>query len=206
MHSTTRGTIVTWKNDKAYGFIRPAEGGRDVFVHLRDFGRIAREPRVGDVVSFQKMSDGTGKVRAADVSIQGMQRHVSRPRQSVHLAPSTASLAVALAYFTAIAWLVARHGLPMVVPGVFLAASLVAFLMYAFDKAAAMNRRWRTRESTLLLAGLMGGWPGALVAQGMFRHKSSKASFQAAFWMTVVLNCAALAWWCFFRASAAQPS
>lgn len=206
MHSTIRGRIVTWKADKAYGFIRPDEGGKDVFVHLRDFGRIAREPRVGDVVSFQKMSDGAGKSRAADVSIRGVERQTTRPRQSVELAPRLLHLVVALAFFMATAWLVVAHGLPIMVPGTFLGASLIAFLVYAFDKAAAMNRRWRTSESTLLLVGLLGGWPGALVAQGMFHHKSSKPSFQAAFWITVALNCAAVTWWCFFRASAAQPS
>jgi len=206
MRSTTRGRIVTWKADKAYGFIRPDEGGKDVFVHLRDFGRIARDPRVGDVVSFQRMSDGAGKTRAADVSIQGLQRQTFRPRQSVHLAPRPSHLFVALTFLAVTAWLVVGHGLPLMVPAVFLAASLIAFLLYAFDKAAAMNRRWRTRESTLLLVGLLGGWPGALVAQGMFHHKSSKPSFQAAFWITAALNCAAIAWWCFFRASAGQSS
>jgi len=56
-----------------------------------------------------------------------------------------------------------------------------------------------TWESTLLLVGLLGGWPGALVAQGMFHHKSSKISFQAAFWFSVIANSAAVAWWFFFR-------
>ena len=57
-----------------------------------------------------------------------------------------------------------------------------------------MRNARRTPESTLHLFGLLGGWPGALAAQRLFRHKSSKASFQATYWITVVLNCAALAW------------
>ncbi|MGE0581020.1 MAG: DUF1294 domain-containing protein [Steroidobacteraceae bacterium] len=199
MLSTTRGKIVTWKADKAYGFIRPDEGGRDVFVHLRDFGRVAREPRVGDVVRFQRMSDGSGKVRAADVSIPGLERRPTGARQSVQLASWPRHLMLALACFAALGWLAVYRDLPIVVPAAFLLASPVAFLMYAFDKAAAMNNRWRTKESTLLLVGLLGGWPGALLAQGMFRHKSSKQSFQAAFWLSVIANIAAIAWWCFFR-------
>jgi uncharacterized membrane protein YsdA (DUF1294 family) len=62
------------------------------------------------------------------------------------------------------------------------------FFAYAFDKAAARAGRWRTAEATLLLLGLVGGWPGALLAQQLLRHKSSKAPFRAAFWVTVALN------------------
>ena len=83
--------------------------------------------------------------------------------------------------------------LPRAVLGVYFAASVVAFLAYAFDKSAAEKEQWRTKESTLHLFGLMGGWPGALLAQKVFRHKSRKQEFQTVFWVTVVLNCVALA-------------
>jgi uncharacterized membrane protein YsdA (DUF1294 family) len=92
--------------------------------------------------------------------------------------------------------LAAFSPLLVVIPAVYLLLSLVTFMLYAFDKAAAMNRRWRTREQTLLFAGLLGGWPGALVGQRMFRHKPRKMSFQVQFWCTVALNCAVLAWAC----------
>ncbi|WP_342114989.1 DUF1294 domain-containing protein [Pseudoduganella sp. OTU4001] len=71
-------------------------------------------------------------------------------------------------------------------------ASVVCFIAYALDKSAARNGRHRTPERTLLLLGLAGGWPGALAAQQLLRHKSSKTSFLAKFWLTVVLNMAAL--------------
>ena len=77
--------------------------------------------------------------------------------------------------------------------GVYVAASVVAFIAYAFDKSAAEKEQWRTKESTLHLFGLIGGWPGALLAQKVFRHKSRKREFQTVFWATVVLNCVALA-------------
>lgn len=71
-------------------------------------------------------------------------------------------------------------------------ASVACFIAYALDKAAARKGRRRTPERTLLLLGLAGGWPGALAAQHWLRHKSSKTSFLARFWFTVVLNVAAL--------------
>ena len=67
-------------------------------------------------------------------------------------------------------------------------------MAYAMDKAAAESRRWRIAEDTLHIWGLIGGWPGALFAQQRLRHKTSKTSFQVMFWITVVLNCAALGW------------
>ena len=49
-------------------------------------------------------------------------------------------------------------------------------------------------ENTLHLLALLGGWPGALVAQAQFRHKTRKVSFRAVFWLTVAVNLAALGW------------
>lgn len=72
--------------------------------------------------------------------------------------------------------------------------SIVSFYLYRQDKIAAQHDRWRTSEATLHLADLLGGWPGALIAQRRYRHKSSKSSFQIGFWTTVLLNCAALGW------------
>lgn len=46
----------------------------------------------------------------------------------------------------------------------------------------------------LHLLALIGGWPGALIAQRVFRHKSRKPSFRIVFLFTVVVNCAALLW------------
>ena len=77
---------------------------------------------------------------------------------------------------------------PIAFAVIYLAASLTAFLAYAFDKSAAKGGRWRTSESTLHLLALAGGWPGALLAQQFLRHKSVKASFRSVFWGTVVLN------------------
>lgn len=84
--------------------------------------------------------------------------------------------------------------LPLAVLVIYLVASLVTFFTYGFAKSAASRDQWRTRESTLHVFALLGGWPGALAAQRLLRHKSAKASFQATFWVTVAINCGALGW------------
>ena len=71
---------------------------------------------------------------------------------------------------------------------------LATLLVYRADKAAAEAGRWRTSEVTLHLLALVGGWPGALVARHLFRHKTTKQPFVLVFWLTVVANCGALVW------------
>lgn len=72
--------------------------------------------------------------------------------------------------------------------------SLFTFLLYFKDKKAAQKGKWRTPESSLHVCSLLCGWPGALIAQTKLRHKSSKTFFKVYYWLTVLLNCFALAW------------
>ncbi len=76
----------------------------------------------------------------------------------------------------------------------YMVVSIITFTVYAIDKSAATKGTWRTSESTLHLLSLVGGWPGALVAQQKLRHKSKKQFFRFVYWITVALNCALLSW------------
>ena len=60
------------------------------------------------------------------------------------------------------------------------AASLLALLLYGFDKSAARRGARRVPESRLLLLGLLGGAAGALAGMLLFRHKTRRAGFWAA--------------------------
>lgn len=102
---------------------------------------------------------------------------------------------ITVAVFAAVvAALLVLGKLPLEILFVYVISGGVTFLAYAFDKAAAMNDRWRTRENTLHLLSLAGGWPAALIAQRMFRHKTHKEEFQSSFWFTVLANCGILFW------------
>ena len=74
-------------------------------------------------------------------------------------------LLFALLFATFVAASVWAGTLSPLVLALYLGASLVTFAAYALDKSAAQKGQWRTRESTLHLLGLIGGWPGALIAQ-----------------------------------------
>lgn len=83
-----------------------------------------------------------------------------------------------------------RFGLPPWIGFGYLLASVVCFALYASDKSAARARLRRTPERVLLLVGLAGGWPGAVLAQQWLRHKTAKTSFRIKFWCTVLVNVA----------------
>jgi uncharacterized membrane protein YsdA (DUF1294 family) len=104
-----------------------------------------------------------------------------------------ASFAVSAVFLLVVIILVASKVAPIQVLGVYAVLSVVSFVAYGWDKHAAVSGGWRTPERTLHLLSLAGGWPGALVAQTVFRHKTRKRSFQIAFWFTVVANCILLA-------------
>ena len=70
--------------------------------------------------------------------------------------------------------------------------SIITYGVYALDKTAAQNAGGRTPESALHLMSLVGGWPGALIAQVHLRHKTRKPSFLIGYWFTVIVNCIAL--------------
>jgi uncharacterized membrane protein YsdA (DUF1294 family) len=71
---------------------------------------------------------------------------------------------------------------------------MLAYITYAIDKKAAINNRRRVSEKTLHLLGVVGGWPGAFLAQQRLRHKTQKTAFQVTFWLTVVVNLVCAGW------------
>jgi uncharacterized membrane protein YsdA (DUF1294 family) len=75
-----------------------------------------------------------------------------------------------------------------VLAGVPVAVSVVVFLLYRLDKLRAGAGEWRVPEWVLHLGESAAGWPGAFVAQRVYRHKSAKISYQMIFWLIVLLH------------------
>ena len=88
-------------------------------------------------------------------------------------------------YGSLVLWLRAASVIPLAAYGV---VSVVAFFLYWSDKRKARADTWRTPENVLHAVELAGGWPGALLAQQMFRHKTRKVSFQLVFWLIVLAH------------------
>lgn len=80
----------------------------------------------------------------------------------------------------------------IVIPVAALAVNVACFVLYAADKSAARAGRRRVPERTLLAVGIAGGWPGAVAAQVLLRHKTRKKRFRSAFRLSVGLNIVAV--------------
>jgi uncharacterized membrane protein YsdA (DUF1294 family)/cold shock CspA family protein len=185
----TKGRITSWNDEKAYGFISPLTGGGRIFVHIKAFSNRARRPAVGDIVTYSISTDSRGRPCAEAANIAGVPQQ-ARPKPSSGVLPQS----IAAAFLTAVGVATLLSAIPMPVLVVYLVVSAGTFAAYMLDKAQAEKGAWRISENKLHVLALVGGWPGALVAQTRLRHKTRKQPFRAVFWVTVVVNCAAFVW------------
>lgn len=192
-----QGRITQWNDERGFGFVEPNGGGERVFLHIKAFASRHHRPAVDQLVKYTLAHDGRGRAQAVQaewVDLAAMRnptrRQVHPPRSAVGhwrgvLAGIFVVLLVGLAMLRRLPyWLVAVYGV----------ASLATYALYAHDKTAAQAGRWRTPERTLQWSALVGGWPGALLAQQRLHHKNRKVSFQLEFWLMISINVAALAW------------
>lgn len=182
------GRLKSWNDERGFGFIEPLQGGQEIFVHIKSFPSGTGRPAIGLPVTFEVELGPKGKKRAKAVQFPRTKRLPNTPRYE---SPATWTLPrlLAIPVFLLIYWFVAQHrSVSPWVAVVYLVASFIAFFAYAIDKSAARKNSWRTSEATLHWFGLACGWPGALLAQQLLRHKSTKQTFIAKYWATVIAN------------------
>ena len=178
------GTLASWNSDRGFGFITPVDGGPQVFAHVRAFPHGTATPEIGSNLSYEIEFTPDGKTRARFVRVAGTAPVQAYGRVSSNLLSYLPIVLFVVIYTTVeILW----HP-PYWVLFVYLGTSLICILIYSVDKSAAAQGRWRVSESALLLLGLAGGWPGAILAQRLLHHKTKKRSFQSAFAGSVVVN------------------
>lgn len=124
---------------------------------------------------------------------QARRDSLERPRDLSRPLPGWVSWAALTLFVALFGFAIVTLGLPPWLPILYLAVSVLTFVLYGYDKSAARRQRQRVSEQTLLALGILCGWPGALIAQQALRHKTRKRSFRRAFWRTVVLNVLLLA-------------
>ncbi|MFP8967816.1 DUF1294 domain-containing protein [Pokkaliibacter sp. CJK22405] len=175
------GQIVEWNDAKGYGFIDATTGERRIFLHISAIKERSRRPKVNDKVSFFIRDDEKGRANAVNVTLESA---AGLPWQ----------MGFAVLFMLAVIVLVVLGKQSWLWIPAYLLMSIVTFAFFAQDKHAAKRGAWRTPESTLQLFSLFCGWPGALFAQQMLRHKSKKGSFKATLWGCIVINLGAFGW------------
>ena len=175
--------MKVWNGDRGFGFVqRP--GAADLFLHIKAFPRGAEDPAVGDTVTFEVEAQPDGKLRAARAR-RSDEVYVPAVRPTHPLLGALAILAFAAIYvLVELFW----GPVPLWVLFAYLGVSAITFGAYAIDKSASRMRQRRVAETSLILLGMFGGWPGAILAQKLLRHKTAKLSFRAVFWASVLIN------------------
>ena len=183
-----KGLLTAWNDAKGFGFIAPEDDGERVFAHISSYTGRGR-PVANRKVTYSITKDGQGRLRAERFHYAGAAKVGASMAAGVWVAAT-----VVLVFFAILAALFHQGYLPVSILAAYGGVSLVLFVMYWIDKRAAQRDAQRTAEKTLHLFELCCGWPGALMAQQVLRHKTRKGSYQLVFWLAVLANLGALGW------------
>jgi len=184
-----KGKLIKWDDEKAFGFIVPNGGGDHVFIHKSAFSNRQKTPQIKDIITFSITKDKQGRYCAGEATFSGEKL---KKKQAKNVSKFSIYLSVIFLVLMMAALVIGRMPINLVL--LYLGGSTLTFILYAYDKSKAKRGAWRTPESTLHLFALVGGWPGAAIAQQTLRHKSQKKEFRFVFWLTVIANFCALAW------------
>jgi uncharacterized membrane protein YsdA (DUF1294 family)/cold shock CspA family protein len=189
--------LEEWNVAAGFGFLR--HGRRRIFLHVNDFSGPYRALKVGSMFRFRLGTDRKGRECAKNVTtLEGAAEKTRAPQKPAQkTAPrhwknnhpglrwTDFALLAGLLALPAIATFHRVTDLRLPAAWVVL-ASLVTFIVYRHDKRRAESGGWRVSELALHTLEVLGGWPGALLAQRQFRHKCSKLSYQLVFWLAVI--------------------
>lgn len=200
MNSPSRlhGTVCYWRDDKGFGFVSTDTTDR-LFFHIRDFtAPPAKRPQQGDRLSFTLGQDKQQRSCALAIELEEVVLAAVRPTKSSgpdfsHIQQQ--AWCFRYLFFALLLLSLLAGSFVFTVPLFYLEASLFTYWLYQIDKKMASNgQRSRLPEESLQMFSLIGGWPGALVAQKRLHHKVHKAPFQREFRFVIYGNSCFLLW------------
>ncbi len=135
-----RGQLIKWKDERGFGFIQPADGSREAFLHISELKDATRRLQLGDTIYYHVATED-GKIRACNAFISGARSQPTSP--SAIYKPTFIGKfpiwevlllsAVPLSGSIHLAWQIANPLLLIFYP----AMSLLTFGLYADDKSRA---------------------------------------------------------------------
>lgn len=188
-----QGRLKNWNDDKGFGFIAGEKGQPDLFIHISDFQQCSFRPQINQQITFTPSQDKRGRSRAINAHIAG-QNIKAKKNLLKGRSAGIFSIGFSVIFLILVVVLVIVEKLPWIVLYWYLMLSTLLFVLYKSDKQAAKLQYWRTKENTLHILSMIGGWPGALIAQQTLRHKSNKTSFRVIFFITLLVNLAGFGW------------
>lgn len=173
------GVVSEWNDQKGYGFISVNDEPIKIVFHIGDLSGHSVRPKVQEKVTFTLAKDGRGNLRATDVH-----------------RPITFGFPFALVIWFITMFVASLYLLhyPTFMISYLLLISGTAYSLYALDKVVSNHSRWQIPESLFHLTSILGGWPGAVLAQSLLRHKPISPSFNACFWLSVLLSLTLYVW------------
>ncbi len=178
-----QGTVCYWRDDKGFGFVITYHKER-VFFHIRDFKQTpARRPQQGDRLSFELGVDK--RQRRYAQSLQLEESSVAQIKPAKATGPNFSQIqqqawCFRYLFFALLLLSLLAGSFAFTVPLFYLEASLFTYWLYQIDKKlAASGHSSRLSEESLQMFSLIGGWPGALIAQKRLHHKVHKMPFNA---------------------------
>lgn len=91
----THGTLIKWNDERGFGFIAPAQGGDELFVHISEFNRRGVRPALNELVSFEIRTKSDGKREAVRVMRAGEGRRTPSARRRDSDAPARSAIGIA---------------------------------------------------------------------------------------------------------------
>lgn len=95
-----KGKLAVWKDKKGFGFIKPEDGGDDIFIHITALKTMSRRPNIGDTIFFQVQQEDDGRSKAINAKIEGVDTIADEPadkNSGIHKWLITIGLILALA-------------------------------------------------------------------------------------------------------------
>lgn len=191
-----RGKLISWQDERGFGFIRPINGDQKVFIHISGLKGSTRRPQQGDMICYRTTVDDEDRICACDAFIVGARKQAVPPPSKPRVRNNRSGLHplpfVGFVLLGSLPLLGAAHlawtGQSLIPLMLYAVMGCLTFCLYAEDKSRAQTGKWRVSEKNLHLCEFMGGWTGGFIGQQLLRHKSRKQSYQLSFWAIVSLH------------------
>ena len=184
-----QGRIINWNDEKGYGFIQLMPGHENLFFHISTFAYHHRRPAADTAVTVLAIPGNKGGWQASRVLLREHEHAIMEDSIydiAEHSQPKKLEgytyAALDTLYFLGLTLV----SIPLGITSAIL--SILTVALYRYDKRAAEENLQRVPNSALHLASLLGGWPGALIARPLLRHKLNQKRFRGFFWASIVAN------------------